>query len=326
MSKRSSRRQKNLNKRFESRGVFYVSDSLLFFVGISVIFLLVFSLTSYANYPLFSNSLVRQNVLGEDDEDRQTEEAEEDAEEQEEEEKLDDDEITLSTRNEGNENETEIETPDGQKIKTKVEDDGTTNIEIEQRNLKIKYEVKNGQVLTTTEDENGDEVELNDDQRDELEDEIEDELDDDGIQIATRGAGQLTFAKNQIAAKTFFPLSIDVGTKQLVVSTPVGQKIVTVLPDQAVAHLLAAGIIDEFNDSLDGLAPETGNPEEVKGVIKFEMRDGLPVYEVDGFKTYKLFALIPVTQPLTAIVSSETGEVVGQNKPLLTTVVDLLSP
>lgn len=233
--------------------------------------------------------------------------------------------IKMKTKSEGNKRETEIETADGQKIKTKVEDDGTTKIEIEHNKLKIKYEVRNGQVIRAAEDEDGEEVELDDDELDELEDEMEEELEDDGIKIATGSAGQLTFAKNNIAATTNFPLTIDVRTNQLIVTTPAGQKVVAVLPDQAVRNLLATGVINEI-DSTGGGTAVPNELGSVSSVVEFKIRNDEPVYEVNGQKTYRLFAVFPVSRPITAVVSAETGDVVGTEKSFLTNIIDLLSP
>ena len=257
-----------------------------------------------------------QNVLGE--EEKKDEEENEDKED----EKLKaggssgkNGTLELKTQDTGNGRETEIETEDGQKIKTKVEDDGSSKIEIEHNDYKIKYELQNGQVVTKTEDGKGEEVELENEEMEDLEDEVENELEDDGIKIATEGSGRLTFEDSRISASTNFPLSIDVGTKQLVVNTPAGQKIVTVLPDEAVNNLLMSGIISKLNNRI-----------KTKANLEFKIRNNEPVYEIDGLKTYRLFALIPVSRPLLVVVSSETGEVITTEKSFLTNAVDFLSP
>ena len=74
-------------------------------------------------------SLNSQSVLGEENE------QEKKAEEQAKEAGKKEEEI----KKEGNKKETEVKTADGQRIKTKVEDDGTTKIEIEYGKLKAKY-------------------------------------------------------------------------------------------------------------------------------------------------------------------------------------------
>src|SRR3989339_856770 len=140
-------------------------------------------------------------------------------------------------REEENKRETEIETQDGQKIKTKIEDDGTTKVEIEQDDLKIKYEVKNGEINSVEDDE----VES------EEESEIEDEIEDNEVELSTERERH-TVRLNGVTARTNFPLSIDVATNELIVATKDGPKEVTVLPDQAVLNLLATGIVDEVGE------------------------------------------------------------------------------
>lgn len=233
--------------------------------------------------------------------------------------------LEMKKQQEGIKRETEIETADGQKIKTKVEDDGTTKVEIEHGELKLKYKVVNGQVVKKVEDENGDEVELEDAELDELEKEEEQELEDRGIEIASR-SGRPAVVRRGFAAGTQFPLSVDVGTNQLIVTTPAGQKAVTVLPDKAVQNLLETGIINRFDStqSTGSAAPQGG--VAAGSEIELKVRNGEPVYEVNGIKTYRLFSLFPISQPLRAVVSAETGEVITTQKSFLTNVIDILSP
>lgn len=52
--------------------------------------------------------------------------------------------------------------------------------------------------------------------------------------------------RNRVAAQTHFPLTVNLETNELIVTTPKGSKVVTVLPDQAVAHMLAANVLDQI--------------------------------------------------------------------------------
>jgi len=52
--------------------------------------------------------------------------------------------------------------------------------------------------------------------------------------------------KDKMAAKTNFPLMVDFETNTLYVTTPKGTKAVTVLPDAAVQHMLAANVLDQL--------------------------------------------------------------------------------
>lgn len=216
-------------------------------------------------------------------------------------------------QNSGNKKETEVESPAGQKIKTKVEDNGTTKVEIEHGELKIKYILENGQVVKTVENDDGDEVELTDDEQEEVENEIENELEDDGVEIST-GSGKPTVIKNHVAASTEFPLSIDVGTNELIITTSEGQKVVTVLPDQAVQNLLLTGIVNSVN------------ADSVNSLTQLKVRNSEPVYEIEGEKVFRLFAVIPVSRNVKAVVSAQTGDLVATQQSFLTNIIDLLSP
>ena len=315
-------------------------------IGVIAILGFAQTLVQGASLQFDSPTLLSQtSVLGEGDENeqaKQQEEAEKQAQEQQKEEtkKVEEQQkeslkssnfgsgtsgSSVNTQKSGNKKETEIETAAGRKIKTKIEDNGTTKVEIEHGELKIKYIMENGQVVKTVENDDGDEVELEDDELEEIETEIEDELEDDGIEIST-DSGKPTVIKNQVAASTEFPLSIDVGTNQLIITTPEGQKVVMVLPDQAVQNLLATGIINSVNLIQASDIPPTSTLGPVESILQLRVRNGEPVYEIEGTKIFRLFAVIPVSQPVKAIVSAETGNILTKQQSFLTNVIDLLSP
>lgn len=52
--------------------------------------------------------------------------------------------------------------------------------------------------------------------------------------------------RNKIAAQTNFPLTVNLETNELIVTTPKGSKVVTVLPDKAVENMLAANVLDQL--------------------------------------------------------------------------------
>lgn len=245
-------------------------------------------------------SWVKPAVLGDEDQEEKTEENHETEQKQEEQKREEESKREEEKQQAEERKETEIETQDGQKIKTKVEDDGTTKVEIEQDDLKIKYEVKNGEVNSIEEDE--------DETNDELEEESE--IDDDELEISTEEERH-TVRFNGVAASTNFPLSIDVATNELIVATKDGPKIVAVLPDQAVANLLETGIVDRVDSESD---------------LELQVQNGEPVYQIGGSKRYRFLAFIPVTQPVVSIVSAETGEVVATQQSVWANIVDFLSP
>lgn len=329
---------------FYSRTFIYTSGSIL---GVVLLFVLLNTAFQSPKTTSSSRYASGQNVLGED-EDTAEEEAKEAAEKDTEKQAKDTEDAAeqvkqeskqsgspgssatsgstkMTIQNEGGKSETETETGDGQKTKTKVEDDGKTKVEIEYKDLKIKYEVRNGQMTVKAEDENGEDVELGDDELEELEDEVEGDLEDDGIKIATGGAGQLTFAKNRFAASTSFPISVDVDTNQLVVTTPAGQKVVTVLPEQAIQNLFAANIVNRLGGQADVNEAADNDETSARQFITLGEKDGDPIYEINGISDQKLLGFIPVEVEKELTVSAETGNVLSTDVSFGDRILDLLS-
>jgi len=206
--------------------------------------------------------------------------------------------------------ETEIEAADGIKIKTKIEDNGRVKIEIEERKLKIKFE--NGRFRVENENEGSESAGLNDDDIAEFEDEIEQEFKDDGIEVASSSSG-LLIKKNNRRALTRFPLSINPETNELVVTTPAGQKTVTILPDQAVENILSKSVLSDVNE------------DEEEENVEIEERNDELVYKVKGEKDHKFLGFVPLKTAVTAFVSAQTGELTAQEQSLLSRIISQLS-
>lgn len=229
----------------------------------------------------------------------------------------------INIHSKGLKKETEIETAEGIKIKTKVEDDGSIKVEVEKGKLKLKYSTQNGKSQLEAEGEHGQEVHLKTDELSDIKEGLDDELEKEGIKIST-ASGRMVIAKHEVAAQTSFPLSIDAATNQLTVTTPSGQKIVAILPDQAVNSLLTTGILNKIASQSAGLALTTdiGN---LSNVVSLESMNNDLVYKVLGDKDYKLFGLLPVSTSATAFVSAQTGHLVAEERPLISELIKLLS-
>ncbi|KXK09211.1 MAG: hypothetical protein UZ21_OP11001000269 [Microgenomates bacterium OLB22] len=221
--------------------------------------------------------------------------------------------------------ETEIETADGQKIKTKVGDDGLTKIEIENGAVKLKYIIVNGQMILKAENEDGEEVDVADEDLAELENELGDELEEDDIRLVPTADHQLALTQYQIAALTDFPILVNSQTRELIVTTPDGQRVVTVLPGEAVQNLLATGIINSMDTPPTGITVQD-QLDTVTGVVDLIEREGEIVYKIKGRKTHRILGLIPLTTPVTAFVSIDSGLPVAKEQSVLTDVIDFLSP
>jgi len=97
----------------------------------------------------------------------------------------------------------------------------------------------------------------------EEENETEIEVEDDEF-VVRRGQTQAT---------TKFPLSINLATNELVVTTPAGERVVTVLPDQAVQGMLGANVIDRLESAV-----ASPGAALAAGTIVLGERLGVPVY------------------------------------------------
>ena len=163
--------------------------------------------------------------------------------------------------------------------------------------------------------------------------------------------------RNKLATQTHFPLMVNLETNELIVTTPKGQKVVTVLPDQAVANMLAANVLDQLGGkggikwleqqeatasatpfatasatpsataSAEPSASPSAEVAEVQesAVVLTIDEEGELVYEISGVKFERLLGLIPVTLQRTAIVSTTTGELIAVDQSFFTRLVDLLS-
>jgi hypothetical protein len=122
---------------------------------------------------------------------------------------------------------------------------------------------------------------------------------------------EMMINRNQVRARTNFPLAVDPATNELVITAPAGEKRITVLPDQAIKNLTERGVIDR----VDPLVNELNLVET----------DGRPVYEVEGEIDKKLFGFMPVKIRSKIKVSAETGDVVRTETTLRNRLFKLFS-
>lgn len=128
-----------------------------------------------------------------------------------------------------------------------------------------------------------------------------------------------------VQALTDLPLSVDLNTNILTVTTPAGEKQVTVLPDQAVQNMLAANVIDRLGGQALVEQVRQGNIQTLGQVIELGLSNNVPVYQVQGIKEHRFLGFFPVTTDVTVTVSAETGEVVDTDQSLGDRIVDFFS-
>lgn len=217
------------------------------------------------------------------------------------------------------------------KSKTEVKE-GERKLEVTVGGVRLKIEKENDRFRLKLRNEWDEEVGEVEDEDEDAEDEdllrIEARETENEIRIASNSAGRLTVTRNRFAASTALPLSVDLTTNQLTVSTPAGTKVVAVLPDQALKSLFSAGAIDGVAGlSLSQIIREaTSSPALARAVeLKVEAQ-GQPVYEIDAVKTHKILGLLPVTLARRVVVSAETGRLERVAESFLSRLVDFLSP
>lgn len=102
------------------------------------------------------------------------------------------------------------------------------------------------------------------------------------------------------------PLSFNLETNEMIVTTPAGSKVVTVLPDAAYKNAKLTTTTSKDNMEL----------------IDYQ---NSPVYTVSGTANEKIFGLIPVTFDKKVFVSAISGNVVNSETSGLATILDLIS-
>lgn len=194
-------------------------------------------------------------------------------------------------------------------------------------NLKYKLESKDGKLTVKRE------VQVQDDGTVEEEVEIEDntlEVDEPtgkfSLKLKSTGDDSQLLIRARNAARTNFPLSIS-EDNELVVTTPAGTRVVTVLPDQAVANLLAGDHLDRVVSEDSGLQEADELNSEVDNLVSLEEdQTGEPVYVVEGESDQKILGLFDTTLKRRLVVSAQTGELIRTEfDSFLGRVLDLIS-
>ncbi|MEK7533534.1 MAG: hypothetical protein AAB542_03810 [Patescibacteria group bacterium] len=269
----------------------------------------------------------RSNVLGDEDNAQEEQQKQEEEQRQEEQKRLEE-QNKESSQNSGSSNtntqrtETESESADGVKVKTKTEDNGATKVEVEGEGIHFKFEEEDGEIRLRVRDEDGNEVRTREHLR-EL-DELEQELEDEEIEISSDD-GHMELEHNRVRARINFPLSIDPLTRELIVTTPAGERTVAVLPDEAVRNLLAKGFLTHVASGSAAVPAEATVSGSLATSVELKMKNGNLVYEVQGEKREKFLGVIPVTMDRSITISALSGEVLSQTQSVLATILAFFS-
>lgn len=253
---------------------------------IIILTLFAFSAQSATAYWLIDRSgtliQVNANILGEEDQreipdvDEQVEQEQEDVREHEEERRRELDRERLERQIEARERQMEVR-----------REEHTSKIEIQDGRMKVKQELhnENGRVIKETEVEMEDEESLRVDTNDSNED----------LEINVVDGEQLEIKGNRVRTRTNFPITIGANNELIITRKDGSQKVVTVLPDTALANLERKGF-------------ETVDQE----VELEETQEGTPVYRFAASREKKILGLFKIKFSSTTAISAETGEVVEE--------------
>lgn len=215
---------------------------------------------------------------------------------------------------------TDTRFPSGIKVKTREEED-RTRVDIYEGGTKLRLEREDDRVIVKLENEEGEEVELPEQEEEEIF-KIE-EREEGDVKVRAFGLGFLISA-GELGAQTDFPISVDLETNELRVTTPAGEKVVTVLPDRAVFNMLAANVINQVQGLPFTEQVGTGlTLEDIVNLIATE--EGILAYKIPGVSNQKFLGFIPVGVAKTAIVSVETGQLLEVKQPILLRLLDAFS-
>ena len=189
------------------------------------------------------------------------------------------------------------------------------NAAAEGTHLEIKTE-DNGSVSIKAKKADGTEIQL----ETQALDNINEALKENDIKIGTTSARGFSITNKETKAETEFPVTVNLASRTLSVDTPLGQKDLTVLPNQAVQNVLGQKIIDRVSDN--SLSGTSGAQLQLVQLKLFANR---PVFQVQGIDDKKLFGILPVGIQKTTLVSAETGQVVRTNEDLINRILDIFS-
>lgn len=226
--------------------------------------------------------------------------------------------VRIKTETKNGETKTEIKFPDESKIKTETKE-GRTRTDVTVGGTKVRLERRDDRVVFKVEREGEeDEDELETDEILKIDERL------GGLKITTAN-NRFIVTRGQFQAQTDFPLSINLATNELTVATPAGEKVVAVLPDQAVQNMIAAGIFDRIGTQPVIDQATTSAQIDTAGVITLAQQNGVPVYEILGLRNQRLLGFIPITTKVETVVSAETGNVLETNQSFTDRVLELIS-
>lgn len=228
--------------------------------------------------------------------------------------------VRIKTEKKEGDQRTEIKISETERIRARTKD-GRARIDITSGGVKTRLQYEDGRVIVKAEQEGLDGVELEDNSI--LK--IDDRLAKSAIKISTSSAELFLVQRGTAAVQTDFPISIDLATNTLSVSTQTGLKTLTILPDQVIANLLVARIVSRFDSTQLSDRFQTGELAAVSDLLTLLEHDENLVYEIRGISDQKFLGFIPISIEKGLTISAETGEVISEETGYVDKLLDIFS-
>lgn len=209
--------------------------------------------------------------------------------------------------------ETKIGTPQSLQVKS---ENGKSQVNITQAGTTLEIKSENGKTEIHAKKADGTEIQLS---STDAVTKLNDALKEKEIEVEETPDKELVIRKGDVEAETKVPVSVDPTTKELSITTPAGQKTVTILPDQAVANLIASKQITSVTQQATNAGANSSQR------IALTELNNEPVFQVDGVLNKKVLGIVPVSFAKTSFVSGTTGNVVKTDETLLNKVLEAFS-
>ncbi len=199
----------------------------------------------------------------------------------------------VEVQTEGSKAELNLQTPTGQ-VQIKREDDGSIAVHVKKTD--------------------GTEVQL---QQNALES-LNKSLGSTGISLTSSKAGSgVAIQQGSIQAQSELPVSVDVATKKVIVTTSTGDKTLTILPAEAIAKVL--------KDNLVTTVSSTASDGAILQSTQITQLNNQAVFAVSGIAEKRILGLIPMGFAKTVYVSAEDGTVVSTQQAAWTKILESIS-
>ncbi len=193
-------------------------------------------------------------------------------------------------------------------VMEKAKDSQKFNKEIFKNGVKIKIEKEDGKLMLKKEYQDGKEEKMGEDKMIKVKEKRGEEL------TIENDKQETILRRGKVKARTNFPLSINPDTNELVVTTPAGSKVVSVLPDTAVKALVDNGVLSTVEKDSTGEA-----------VAKLTEENNQLMYEVQGENKQRILGLFSVNIPKKVKISAQTGKIVKVEQPFFAKILNLFA-